>query len=434
VPFRSGSALERTLWSHALPRLERATAPQRSFEEGERMTPKRIVYVWDADYPWDVRTEKTCLSLTQAGHDVHIVARNRKWSPTTERLAEGTVHRMPPWRWAGQRLDGGLGFPLFCSPRWRSLISHVVHEVNADLIIARDLPLCPTAIRAGRAANVPVMLDMAENYPAMMRAIWESDRDRPLDYLVRNPALVTRVEDYCIHRVAHTIVVVEESADRLLAKGVPQERVSVVSNTPPAARADSVTPTPSRPPGVALDIVYIGIIEVARGLLESIDAIARLRDLGHRARLRLIGSGRDDALMRARAASLGLGGDTVEFLGYVQHDEALKIVAAADVGLLPHRKCESWDTTIPNKLFDYMAAGLPVVSSNAEPCARILAKTGAGEVFRSNDPADLAAALTRLLDPTRRTLLGAAGRHAIHTQYNWEKDSSVLLALVDTIA
>ena len=179
---------------------------------------KRIVYVWDADYPWDVRTEKSCQVLTEVGHDVHIVARNRRWSPTVERLPEGTVHRMPPWRWAGRQLDGALGFPAFFSPRWYRLISQVVREVKADLIIARDLPLCPTAIRVGRVARIPVVLDMAENYPAMMRAIWEDGRERPLDYLVRNPAWVTHVEDYCMRHVDHTLVVVEESADRLVAK------------------------------------------------------------------------------------------------------------------------------------------------------------------------------------------------------------------------
>jgi glycosyltransferase involved in cell wall biosynthesis len=99
---------------------------------------------------------------------------------------------------------------------------------------------------------------------------------------------------------------------------------------------------------------------------------------------------------------------------------------------MPHQKCESWDTTIPNKLFDYMAAGLPVVSSNADPCERILAQTGAGVVFRSNDADDLAAALSRMFDPTTRASLGAAGQRAIREQYNWERDASTFLDVVET--
>ncbi|MGH7647777.1 MAG: glycosyltransferase, partial [Gemmatimonadaceae bacterium] len=101
----------------------------------------RIVYLWDADYPWDVRTEKLCATLSSAGHDVHIVARNRAWRPVHERLPEGTVHRMPPWRWLGRRADSLLGFPLFASPRWLGLLDRTVRDVQPDVIIVRDLPL-----------------------------------------------------------------------------------------------------------------------------------------------------------------------------------------------------------------------------------------------------------------------------------------------------
>jgi len=398
------------------------------------MTPRRIVYVWDADYPWDIRTEKTCLALSQAGHDVHIVARNQKWSAPVERLPEGTVHRMVPWRWAGRRLDAQLGFPAFFSPRWRHLLASTVREVGADVIIARDIPLCPTAISVGRSAGIPVILDMAENYPAMMRAIWETGRHRLIDSVVRNPNMVARVEQWCIHRVDHIVVVVEESGERVQQCGVPAEKITVVSNTPFLER---VVPNPANRvrssvhAGTTLDVVYIGIVEVTRGLLESITAISLLRQQGHAVRLRVIGSGRDDALVRQHAASLNLGSDAVEFLGYIPNREAMTIVGAADVGLLPHHKCESWDTTIPNKLFDYMAAGLPVVSSNAEPCVRILAQTGAGVTYRSNDADDLAAALSRMLDDSTRTTLGAAGQRAIREQYNWERDASAFLAVVE---
>ncbi|MGH7632436.1 MAG: hypothetical protein ACRENC_01805, partial [Gemmatimonadaceae bacterium] len=106
----------------------------------------RIVYLWDADYPWDVRTEKICATLTSAGHDVHIVARNRARRPLIERMPEGTVHRMRPWLWAGRRFDVALGFPAFFNPRWRSTLRRVLRSVRPDVLIARDLPLAPAAI------------------------------------------------------------------------------------------------------------------------------------------------------------------------------------------------------------------------------------------------------------------------------------------------
>ena len=392
---------------------------------------KSIVYVWDSDYPWDVRTEKITLALTQAGHTVNIVARNKAWRPTMESLAEGTVHRMPPWKFVGQTVDKALGFPAFFSPRWVSLIDRTCRQANADLIIVRDLPLCPTAIRVGKRLGIPVMLDMAENYPAMMRVLWETGRNTVLDYAVRNPTLTQQLERRCVHAVDEILVVVEESGDRVEALGVDREKLTVVSNTPPLARLASPVHVPD-PGRERIEVAYMGNLEVVRGLLESVDAIAELKKIGRRVRLRIIGRGRDEALIRQRCAEHGLVADDVEFLGFIEsHREALQIVADSDVGLMPHRKNESWDTTIPNKLFDYMAAGLPVVSSNAAPCERILRETKAGWVFQSGDSHGIARAIEGVSQPDVGAAMGASGRQAIQDRFNWEHDTSVLLAVVD---
>lgn len=394
---------------------------------------RSIVYVWDADYPWDVRTEKVTLALARAGHVVSIVARNKAWRQTTEVLPEGTVHRMRPWKWAGKSLDGLLGFPAFFSPRWIKLIERTCRDANADLIIVRDLPLCPTALGVGKRLGIPVMLDMAENYPAMMRVLWETGRNRISDHLVRNPAITARLEQRCVHAVDQILVVVEESADRVAALGVPRDRITIVSNTPPLVRLDRTLHDQCTARD-NVDVVYMGNLEVARGLLESVDAIAHLKSRGKRVRLRIIGRGRDELLIRQRCESQGLGALDVEFLGYIKsHAEALQIVAHSDVGLMPHRKNDSWDTTIPNKLFDYMAAGIPVVSSDAAPCARILRETGAGRIFASGDAQAMAAAIEEVSRPGVGAEMGGAGRRAIRTRYNWEYDTMTLLNAVSTM-
>jgi glycosyltransferase involved in cell wall biosynthesis len=101
------------------------------------------------------------------------------------------------------------------------------------------------------------------------------------------------------------------------------------------------------------------------------------------------------------------------------------------VGVIPHHADDSWNTTIPNKLFDYMAAGLPVLSSDAAPCARILGETGAGVLFRHGDATALADAIGLLRDFGTRQAMGEAGRSAVRDRYNWEADSARLLEAVD---
>src|SRR6476620_1585165 len=127
----------------------------------------RICKSRDADYPRDVRVEKVAHSLTDAGHEVHLVARNRDRRATREDLPEAHVHRLRPWPFLSKRLDAMATFPAFFNPRWISAILGTAKACRAELLMVRDLPLAPTAIAVGRLLRIPVVLDMAENYPAM---------------------------------------------------------------------------------------------------------------------------------------------------------------------------------------------------------------------------------------------------------------------------
>ncbi len=393
-----------------------------------------IVYVWDADYPWDVRTEKICLALTAAGHRVTIVSRNRKWQPEREELAEGMVRRMRPWRWAGASVDGALGFPAFFSPRWSRLIRSAVRESSAELIIVRDLPLCPTAIAAARAFGIPVALDMAENYPALMRDRRLGSRNAVVDFFARNPKLTEMVEHYCVAHVDWTFTVVEESSARLIADGAKPEKMSVVSNTPPRARAERGGRDGRSSPGT-VTVAYLGLLEVARGIGELIDAVGLLREAhGGAFRAIVIGGGRDAELFRARARAAGLLDTSITFLGLLPHADALAAIAAADIGVIPHHATELWNSTIPNKLFDYMAAGLPVISSDTFPCVRIIRETKCGEIFHSGDARSMADAIAMASAPSELTRMAAAGRRAVLERYNWERDTATLLESIHTFA
>ena len=388
-----------------------------------------VCKVWDSEYPWDVRVAKIAQTLSDASHIVHLVARNRTGGPAVEHLSECIVHRLSTIPSIGRRLNDLSMFPAFFNPRWFRLIWRTASQQHAGLILVRDLPLAPTAIWVGRLLRLPVVLDMAENYPAMIRAVWETGRRRPTDILVRNPSIVRLVEQYAVRHVDHVLVVTEESRDRLLSEGIPEHRITIVSNTPHRSRIDQYQ-NANQDRGAALRVFYLGLLEVARGIGVLLEAVARSVKRGP-ITLDIVGAGRDESLFQDQAARLGLGPDVVRFHGFVRNQEALAAMGAADVGIIPHFADEAWNTTIPNKLFDYMAAGLPVVTSDAAPPARIVRSTGAGVVFRDRDADDLARALERLRDPERRKACGMAGRAAIASVYHWEKDAAALLAVID---
>jgi glycosyltransferase involved in cell wall biosynthesis len=266
---------------------------------------------------------------------------------------------------------------------------------------------------------------MAENYPAMTQSLFDNGVQRPWDILVRNPAMVRLIERWVLRHADHVLVVVEESRDRLIALGYPEDRITIVGNTPPLGRLAGIGAHVHRDGPLHLN--YLGLLEAPRGLGVVLDALARCIARGSAVRLTVIGEGRERARFEQQARDLGLVPAAVRFLGYLPNAEAQQVVAEADVGLVPHQASESWNTTIPNKLFDYMAAGLAIVTSDARPAARIVRQTATGEVYAHADSDGLVAAIERLVDPDRRAACGANGRVAIRDTYNWESDLARLL-------
>jgi glycosyltransferase involved in cell wall biosynthesis len=389
-----------------------------------------ICHIWDADYPWDIRVEKVCQSL-QARHEVHLVCRNDNRLPREEVLEGTIVHRLPVLpRWLGP-CHRVAGLPLFFNPLWLGTIWSTVRRSRADLIVVRDIPLAPAALLAGRRFGIPVLIDLAENYPAMLEDQRRYSPRNALGSAVRHPALASVIEQAVLKRADHVVVVVEESRDRLLAMGIDADRITIVTNTPPPDRwTRRVGPSASPGADGAAHFVYLGNLDGSRGLDTAVRAIALLRDRAQYAQLSIIGTGPNIGQYRALANALGVE-DRVAITGRLPFAEVERIMAQANVGLIPHYSTPAWNSTIPNKLFDFMAMGMPVVVSDARPTARVLEEVQCGRVFRERDVEDLAAAMAEMGDGAKRKQLGERGRRAFERKYNWTVDEGRLFQAVD---
>lgn len=395
-----------------------------------------VCHVWDADYPWDVRVEKICDSLLKE-HEVHLVCRNTLRRPRYERVNGLHIHRLPCLSERYGRLNRFVGFPAFFNPVWIYSIWKTVRQTKADVILVRDLPLALTAIAVGRLARIPVVLDMAENYPAMIQDLRDRQGFSVVDSLIRNPMLVRLVERISLRLCDHILVVVEESRNRILTLGTPESKVSLVINTPAPGRVVGPSPLPATPmtgDDGSLAIVYLGILEWPRGMETTIRAIASVRTRIAGVKLVVIGSGRHEQDFRDLVAQLGLR-KHVQFLGWLDLAAAIAIVDKSDIGLVPHHVTDHSNTTIPNKLFDYMSMGKPVIVSDAKPIERIVREEQCGIVFRDRDSEDLARAIAALEPVSVRTEMGRRGRDAVARKYNWAVDEERLLqALEETVA
>lgn len=393
-----------------------------------------ICHVWDADYPWDVRVEKICDSLIKK-FEVHLVCRNSLRRPRYECVNNLHIHRLPFLPKQFGALNCLMGFPAFFNPMWFYNIWLTVRQTKTDVILVRDLPLALTAVAVGHLAGIPVVLDMAENYPAMIQDLRDRQGFSFVDLFVRNPKLVSLVEGISLKLCDHIVAVVDESRDRLVALGIPKTKVSLVINTPTPERLVETSPSLDRlvpRDGASLVLVYLGLLEWPRGIETAIRAIASVRTKISGVKLLIVGSGRHEWDFRSLVEQLMLQ-KQVQFLGWLDYAAAIRVIDESDIGLVPHHATECWNTTIPNKLFDYMSKGKAVIVSNAKPVERIVREEQCGIVFHEQDSEDLARAIITLESESVRAAMGRRGRDAVARNYNWAVDEQRLYQALETV-
>jgi glycosyltransferase involved in cell wall biosynthesis len=114
------------------------------------------------------------------------------------------------------------------------------------------------------------------------------------------------------------------------------------------------------------------------------------------------------------------GWDAVEFVGWKNREDMRILLANADIGIALMHPVENYVAAQPNKLFEYMAAGLPVVASDFPWWRNIIEGSGAGLLANPQDPESIADKIEWLIGhPDEAHKMGVAGRRAVDLQYNW---------------
>lgn len=390
----------------------------------------KVLFVWDSDYPWDIRVEKICNTLLENGWKVHLVCRNRLRRPTEEIYNGIHIHRLPflP-RFMGS-LNEAFSFPAFFSPLWLSRMNVVAKDYGVDLVIVRDLPMALTAVLVAKFQRIPVIFDMAEVYPELIRNKWKFEPFEVQNVFFRNPLIVDFVEHLVVRRVDHIFAMVEESLNRLIEKGVSPDKITIVSNTPIPGRfetAEATFPGLLRENKGKLLMLYVGFFNFSRGLDTALVSLKEFTERNNnRVYLTLLGNGSAENYLKEMVRKLGLESH-VGFAGWVDNKFVPEYVASSDICLVPHHKCGHWDHTIPNKLFDYMAAGKPVLVSDVKPMKRIVEQANCGLVYKDGDSGCFVSQLEKLQDRGLRIELGKNGARAVKKHYNWVNDSNRML-------
>ena len=223
----------------------------------------------------------------------------------------------------------------------------------------------------------------------------------------------------------------------LLAKGVPEAKVAVISNWVDTEYYRPLAPDPALQKQFGMtdhfNILYAGAIGLAQGL-DTVLAAAELLRPHSRIQFVLAGDGVEQSRLASESRRRGL--DNVKFLGRLPGSLMPSLYASADILLLHLRNDPLFEITIPHKLFTYLAAGKPVLAGAQGDVADIVESSCSGIVFEPGNPGELASAALRLydMDAAERHRLGDNARRLATEAFSRERIILELNRLLQTAA
>ena len=388
-------------------------------------TAQRVAIVVHAIFPGDPRVRRQSDALLDAGYEVDVIALRQPGEPEEERSHGVRIVRLPINRafvgFAGH-LAEYVAFTAMAT--WRLAREH--RRRRYSLVQVATVPdFLGFAALPEKLRGVPLLLDLHEDMPEFFRDRFPSALLRPLMPLVGATARVSAW-------LANELITVHEPLRQLsIDRGIAPERITVVMNS-----ADGRLFDPSRHPRRAfmadgeLRLVHHSNLQRIYGLDRAIDGLARLRD-GLRWRLDVYGDGPWRSQVEASVARHGLG-DRITLHGRVPIDDLPRLLAGADIGLVPSLPLPYLQYSLSTKLLEYAAMEVPIVASDLATFRHHFTDA-AIRFVPGGDPEALARALEALVDdPAATVAMGVEARRQAGA-YDWEVQRGRYLAIVERL-
>lgn len=290
-----------------------------------------------------------------------------------------------------------------------------IRSIRPDLVHFHDPELIPMALLL-HWSGMRVIYDAHEDLPrAILSKHW-------LPTLYRRPiaGLCEFIEDFASRRFSATIAATPHIAERF---SHVSSRATAICNFPLSAELD----TNQTRDQAGRFFCFVGAISRKRGIREMIAALS-IAD----AWLILAGPFEDAEIEREVREMPEW--ERVEYCGVVSREQARDIMARSVGGLLFFHPEPNHVNALPNKMFEYMAGGLPVLCSDFPAWKNLLAQTSTGLCCSPTDPRAIAALMTYVIDhPSEAGEMGSRGRQAVASAYRWEAEGEKLIQLYDEV-
>lgn len=383
----------------------------------------KILMILDHDFPHDHRVEKEIESLTKDNHEIILACLNYQTkNPLFEDEGKYKIYRKNISGFTFKSSVAVLKLPFYFN-FWKNFVFEILKKEQIDAIHIHDLPLAKIGVKIKSKFKIPLIVDLHENWPASLETAIHTNTF--LGKILSSNKQWRKYEKNILIHADSIITVVDEMKDRISNLGIDEKKIIVVSNTISPKDFPLSNGIPNQD---LITLFYAGGINIHRGLQIVIKALALIIKENPNVIFNVIGSGSYQNNLENLVARLNLE-NNVHFLGWKNLKEISKYLAQADIALIPHLKSEQTDCSSPNKLYQYIYAKKPILTSNCNSLVRLVNETKCGISYLHNSPEDFKKAFNELLVNRDNILDLEFGLNMINTKYNWNVDSKRLVNL-----
>ena len=377
-------------------------------DDSPRQRRVKVCVLTSVHPPFDGRIfHRAAKSLAHAGYEVVLIARHDK-----EEVVDGVrVVPLPQPRNRLHRMTKVL---------WR--LYRLAVKEDADIYHFHDPELMIVGLLLKRRGKKAIW-DVHEHYPnSILDKYYIPKPLRRLIALLFD--LFERAAVRCFDYVIYTTPFVGQRYQTMKVRSGPVENYPILRLSETFQRQ----PQPR--------IIYLGGMARIRGLVELVEAFALVTKRHPQWELDLVGSSRPASFendLRDLAKNLGIDAK-VKFIAWVPYEEKERLSGQASIGVVTYLPHSNNTSCLPNKLFDYMLVGLPVIASNFPLYRGVVEPSHCGLLVDPTRPPEIAQAITHLIEhPQEAQQMGENGRRAVRDKYNWETESQKLLHIYDAV-
>jgi glycosyltransferase involved in cell wall biosynthesis len=367
----------------------------------------KVVHLTSVHKPLDVRIfRKECRTLADVGHEVTLIA------PSSGNEKRDGVQIIgvdqPENRWERVCITG------------RKVVRRA-GGIDADVYHLHDPELLPWSWLFLEGGEAPVIYDMHEDFVAQLKTKdWIPSSIRPLLSGIIRIGLRVFLHDRS--------VIFAESSYKSRYDWL--RRTTTVQNMPIVSELTDIgKPKYSKP-----TLGYIGSVRPDRGSRVMLHALRILQKEGYEVGFECVGPAAPEHREELIDMQSRSGIRNVRMPGYLPPEQGWNRMARCHVGIAMLEKTPNFVGSYPTKLFEYMALGLPVVTSDIPIYRDVVENSGCGLVADPESPEDVADKVATLIsDPERARYMGGKGRRAVQDNFNWKKEGEKLVQFYDTI-